>query len=413
MHDRSESSAPVLRLGFVGLGQAVARIFQHYGEVRDLPYEIVAAADPRRQSLEQFAAEFGGRTYADAGELCADPEVDVVYIATPPEWHREHALLAARHGKHMIVEKPLAMTLSDCDDMVEAAQQANVKLMAGHTHSFDAPIRRMTAIVEEGRLGDLLMVNTWNFNDFNLRPWPTAELHASHGPVLNQGPHQVDIVRQIAGGLTTTVRASTIWDHTRGCVGGYTCHLEFETGVSATLVFDARAYFDVAELHDWGAEDGGRRHPETNRRVRENFRRVESRAAGALDAELEAQKEEGRYGAARRTDETLELWGYSPPDEIVNLPFFGLTVVSCERGTIRQSLSGLTVYGDNGVEHIAVDREVRGRAAELLELHRAIVEDRPVYHDGRWGRATLEVCFAILESARERRTVELSRQVGV
>lgn len=406
-HDR------VLGLGFLGIGQAVARIFQQYPDMSHLPYRIVAAADTRTHSLEQFAAEFGGRTYTDAEQLCADPAVDVVYIATPPEWHREHALLAAAHGKHMIVEKPLAMSVEECTDMVDAAERAGVQLMAGHTHSFDAPIRAMADIVHSGRLGDLLMVNTWNFNEFNPRPWPTAELRASHGPVLNQGPHQVDIVRQIAGGLARTVRASTIWDHRRDVVGGYTAHLTFDAGVSATLVYDARGFFDTAELHSWVAEDGGLRSPQTNVRVRQNFDEVARRAGHSLEEALEAQKEHGRYGAADASREVLELWGYSSPDTVVYHPFFGLTVISCERGAIRQSPEGLVLYDEAGTRQVEVDRTVRGRAAELKELHAAIVEDRPVFHDGRWGRATLEVCFAMLESAREDREVSLKQQVPV
>ncbi|GFM22170.1 Gfo/Idh/MocA family protein, partial [Mycobacterium sp. PO2] len=242
-----------LGLGFLGIGQAVARIFQQYPDMSTLPYRVVAAADTRSHSLARFATEFSGQTYTNAEQLCADPSVDVVYIATPPELHREHALMAARHGKHMIVEKPLAMSIDDCTAMVEAAQAAGVQLMAGHTHSFDAPVRAMAELVASGELGELLMVNTWNFNDFNRRPWPTSELRSTSGPVLNQGPHQVDIVRQIAGGLARTVRASTIWDDVRECVGGYTCHLGFESGASATLVYDARAFFDVAELHSWVA----------------------------------------------------------------------------------------------------------------------------------------------------------------
>jgi len=120
-----------------------------------------------------------------------------------------------------------------------------------------------------------------------------------------------------------------------------------------------------------------------------------------------------RYGAATTTEESQELWGYSAPGEIIHHPYFGLTVVSCERGAIRQSPDGLVVYGQNGLQEIPVARTMRGRAAELAELHRAITEDRPVQHDGRWGRATLEVCFAILQSAYEDREVVLSHQVSL
>ncbi|MEE6140798.1 Gfo/Idh/MocA family oxidoreductase [Mycobacterium sp. 050128] len=408
MTDRAP--ARELGLGFLGIGQAVARIFQQYPDMSSLPYRVVAAADTRAQALARFADEFGCRTYTDVEHLCADPNVEVVYIATPPELHHEHALMAAHHGKHMIVEKPLALSVEECAEMVDAADEAGVKMMAGHTHSFDAPIRAIADLVRSQELGELLMVNTWNFNDFNRRPWPTSELRATSGPVLNQGPHQVDIVRQIAGSAVRSVRASTVWDDVRECVGGYTCHLEFESGVSATLVYDGHAYFDTAELHSWVAEDGGVRRPDTNLRVRRNFEQL-SLNANQLETALEAQKEQGRYGTDTATDDSREIWGYSTSGEIVNHPYFGLTVVSCERGAIRQSPDGLVVYGQDGSREIPVARTMRGRAAELAELHQAITQDRPVQHDGRWGRATLEVCFAILRSAHEGCEVLLSQEI--
>ncbi len=90
----------------------------------------------------------------------------------------------------------------------------------------------------------------------------------------------------------------------------------------------------------------------------------------------------------RRPKSHRSCGGYSAPRRDHPPPYFGLTVVSCERGAIRQSPDGLVVYGQNGLQEIPVARTMRGgRAAELAELHRAITEDRPVQHDGRWGGA--------------------------
>lgn len=114
----------------------------------------------------------------------------------------------------------MVLTLADCDAMIDAAHLAGVQLLAGHTHSFDAPIRKMREIVG-GSLGDVLMISTWNFNDFNARPWTTKELHGAFGPILNQAPHQVDVVPQLAGGMVESVRTETIPDALRGCEGGW------------------------------------------------------------------------------------------------------------------------------------------------------------------------------------------------
>ena len=94
-------------------------------------------------------------------------------------------------------------------------------------------------------------------------------------------------------------------------------------------------------------------------------------------------------------------------------PFFGLTIASCERGAVRQSEDGLLVYGEDSVKEIPVARQMRGRAAELMDLYDSVVGGKPLFHDGRWGRATLEVCLAIIQSAKLRRELPLSRQVAL
>ena len=89
---------------------------------------------------------------------------------------------------------------------------------------------------------------------------------------------------------------------------------------------------------------------------------------------------------------------------------FGVTIATCERGDIRQSPTGLLLYGDDGRTEIPVEGRSASRNSELQELYDAVVQDRPVYHDGRWGMATLEVCLAIMQSAREHREIRLSHQ---
>lgn len=393
-----------MRVGFIGLGQAAALILERMRAAQDPRWSVAAGADPREHARETFAREYGCSAYADAAELVRDGNVDVVYIATPPGMHLEHAALAARAGKHAIVEKPLALELDEARQMVEIAAAAGTKLLAGHTHSFDAPIREMQRLVESGELGPLRAVNSWNFNEFNHRPRLHGELVDTHGPVFNQGPHQVDIVRQIAGGMVRSVRGTTIPDGITGVEGGYVAYLEFAPGVPATLVYDGRSLFDTAELFDWRAEGGGYRDPETNAVRRRAFLELAGAAAGERDALLDAQKERGRYGA-------VQYQSRHPAEETVKQPFFGLTVVSCESAALRQSPDGLYHYGPDGRREIPVERKVGGRLAELAEMHRAIATDGKPEHDGAWGLATLEVCTAILESSRTGASIEMHFQV--
>src|SRR4051794_31038421 len=124
-----------IRLGVAGLGRALRLMLPTFAANRRV--ELVAAADPRPEAREKFAAEFAAKTYGSVEELCADPAVEAVYVATPHELHAAHACLAAAHGKHVLVEKPMALTLAHCRAMIAAAERANVHLAVGHSHSFD------------------------------------------------------------------------------------------------------------------------------------------------------------------------------------------------------------------------------------------------------------------------------------
>jgi phthalate 4,5-cis-dihydrodiol dehydrogenase len=388
----------VLRLGIAGLGVASTQILPPLAK---LPFiKITAAADTRADALARFCQVYEGEGYATVEELCRSANVDAVYIATPNSLHAEHAIVAAKHKKHIIVEKPMAMTLAECDAMNEAADKYGVKLLCGHTHSFDPPIRKIREIVKSGELGRLCMINTWNFNEFMYRPRMKHELAMSRGVVLNQGPHHVDIVRLIGGGLVRSVRAMTgVWDKAREWEGSYTCYLEFADGTPATLVYSGYGFFDTAELFDWVGEGGQYRDPKTNLRVRERLRDVRT------PEEEERLKEGMRFGGARE-GEFSHVWSGERKQ-----PFFGLTMVSCEKGDIRQTPDGLRLYGEREQREIALAAGSRGREAEVEELYNAVVHKKPVFHDGRWGAATLEVCLAMLESAEKRQEIFLSHQV--
>src|SRR5689334_13551622 len=127
-----------LNIGVAGLGRAFALTAPSFAA--DARVSLVAAADPRPEALSRFKEEFAGKTHATVEALCADPDVEVVYVATPHEHHAAHACLAARHARHVLVEKPMALTVDECRSMVAAASGAGVQLVVGPSHSFDAPI---------------------------------------------------------------------------------------------------------------------------------------------------------------------------------------------------------------------------------------------------------------------------------
>src|SRR6516225_3132876 len=125
---------PMLRFGLIGLGGAGMQMLPSL--MAHPRVAIVACAEVNPQARERFAADFNAAAYDDAEALCADRGIDAVYIATPHQLHRDHAVMAAQAGKHIIVEKPMALTLADCDAMIAAAEHNGVRLVVGHTHSF-------------------------------------------------------------------------------------------------------------------------------------------------------------------------------------------------------------------------------------------------------------------------------------
>jgi phthalate 4,5-cis-dihydrodiol dehydrogenase len=119
---------------------------------------LVAAADPREEAGARFVDEFGGRMHASVEALVRDRDVEAVYVATPHQHHVAHVGLAAAAGKHVLCEKPLALSIDDAQAMVDACARAGVRLIVGHSHAFDAPVALARRIVDEGGVGRVRMI---------------------------------------------------------------------------------------------------------------------------------------------------------------------------------------------------------------------------------------------------------------
>jgi phthalate 4,5-cis-dihydrodiol dehydrogenase len=382
-------------LGIAGLGMAGAVMVQ--AVARHPGFRLAAAAEPHAGPRSAFARDFKANIHSDIRGLCDDPTVDAVYIATPHQFHAEHASLAAAAGKHIILEKPMALTLAECDAILAAGEAAGVCLVIGHTHAFDPAIRAMRAVIASGELGRLGMIASWNYTNYLYRPRRPEELDTARGGgiLFNQLPHQIDVVRLLGGGLVKSVRAQAgCLDPARPTEGHAVAFLAFQDGAAASLVYGGYDFFDSDELHDWISERGSPKQP----------------AHGAARRAL----------AARTRDET-ELrtaafaYGAADDGEPPHQPHFGLTIATCARGELRGSADGVWLYGEEERREIALPQGPRfsGRGNVLDDLAAAIRTGQKPVHDGRWGKATLEVALAIQASAREGREVMLEHQVAV
>src|SRR5260221_696974 len=281
-----------LKLGAAGLGRAFSLMAETFA--RDPRIELVAGADPREAARKQFERDFHGKGFSGVDDLCALKDLDVIYVATPHQFHVGNVETACSFKKHVLVEKPMALSLDECRQMISAAERAGVRLVVGHSHSFDLPILKTKQLVDSGTFGRVRMITAVNFTDFLYRPRRPEEL-----------------------------------DTTRG--GGAVC---------------SRNY-------------GGN-------------------AYGGPSAAFPQH--------------------------------FGSLVVSCERAGLRPLPGGVMVYADAEKRLEPLPAPKLPRTEVIDELYGAVVDGRPPLHDGAWSMATLEVCLAILASARARKEVPLSLQ---
>jgi phthalate 4,5-cis-dihydrodiol dehydrogenase len=382
-------------LGFVGLGMAGAMMVR--AAARHPGFKLRAGADPDPAPRDAFARDFAAQGYAEIGPLLDDPAIEAVYIATPHQFHAAHAIAAAEHGKHVILEKPMALSLADCDAMIAAVERHGIHLIIGHTHAFDPNIRAMRRLIAEGALGRLGMIATWNYTDFLYRPRRPEELDTSLGGgiVFNQIPHQIDMVRLLGGGQVRSLRANLgVLDRARPTEGSANILMEFEDGAAASLVYSGYDFFDSDELHFWVSEAGTAKTPRHG---------AARRALAARQAPESVLRGERAYGAEAAA-------GAQP-----HLPHFGLTIVTGERGDLRASADGVILYDEDGVREIAVARgpSWSGHGDVLDALYAALRDGKRPVQDARWGKANVEAMLAILQSARERREVTLAHQVGL
>ena len=388
-----------IRLGVAGLGRAFTLMLPTL--IADKRIHLMAATDSRPEARARFTADFNAPVYDSVEALCADPNLDAIYVATPHQLHAGHVCAAADHGKHVLVEKPMAVSIADCTAMIDAARRNNVHVVVGHSHSFNAPVLQARALIAGGTLGAVRMMTALNYTDYMYRPRRPEEMVTAQGGgvVFSQGAHQIDIVRLLGGGMVESVRAATgSWDPARPTEGAYGALLSFAGGAFATASYEGYGRFDTDEFMDWIGEMGT---PKDRSRYGA-ARRALAGADAAREADLKAAR---NYGGATYA-------GLPAPAANRVHQHFGVMVISCERADLRLTPQGVMIYGDDAPRFEPVAVPAIPRAEVIDELYAAVIEGKPPLHDGAWARATLEVCLAILQSAREKRDVTLVHQTA-
>jgi UDP-N-acetyl-2-amino-2-deoxyglucuronate dehydrogenase len=191
-----------LRTALIGCGK-VGHI--HARALRALPEsDFVAVCDAQPERARAFAAQYGTRAHADVLTMLRESSVQAVLIATPHPLHAAPAVAAAEVGVHVLVEKPLAASLADCDAMLAAARRTGVKLGVISQRRLYEPVQRMKAAIDAGKIGRpvLGVFTMFSWRDeayYRSDPWRGRWDTEGGGVLVNQSPHQLDLLQWFMG----------------------------------------------------------------------------------------------------------------------------------------------------------------------------------------------------------------------
>jgi len=192
----------MLRVGIIGTGAISHKHAQAY---RNIGYKVAVCTDISREAGEKFAAQYGCQFVPTYEEVCSHPEVDFVDVCTFPDFRLQPLEIAARHGKAVQVQKPIATNLETARKMIEVARQAGIVLGVVSQHRFDDSTIFVKRAIAQGRLGRILQadayVKWWRSEAYYSRPIKGSWAVEGGGALINQAVHQVDVLNYLTGGV--------------------------------------------------------------------------------------------------------------------------------------------------------------------------------------------------------------------
>lgn len=220
-----------LKVGISGAG-TIGRI--HAQAIAGLDSaRLVAVAEPREDAAAAFTAEFGGRAFTSFLDMLDHDDIDVVIITTPSGLHPDQVVLAAEAGKHIITEKPMAITREGLDRMIEATERAGVRLAVIFQNRLSADVLRVRRGLQQGVFGTPVLANgtmywhrTQDYYDAN-GGWRGTWALDGGGALMNQAIHTVDLLQWVMGGIRSIAAHTATLAH----------DIETEDTASASFVF--------------------------------------------------------------------------------------------------------------------------------------------------------------------------------
>jgi phthalate 4,5-cis-dihydrodiol dehydrogenase len=224
-------------VGVVGLGRVSRGHGQALKQAKNA--RLVAACDIDRERLDRYVKEFDCEGESSLDALLARDDVQVVDILLPHSLHEEATVKAARAGKHIMVEKPMAMEVEACDRMIAAAREAGVQLFVAHTERFIEAKRVAKQVLDSGEVGAPVMATDVWYQPFRRptrQPW-MLDRSRGGGFLQMAGSHMFDRLIYLLGSPVKNVRASvrTVYHSDIQCDDAVSAFLELQSGVPCTI----------------------------------------------------------------------------------------------------------------------------------------------------------------------------------
>lgn len=250
-----------IRWGIVGCGN-VTEVKSGPGFQKARNSVLVAVMRRDAALAKDYARRHGvPRWYADADALIHDPEVDAVYIATPPASHREYVLACARAGKPVYVEKPMALDFAECQEMIAACQTAGVPLFVAYYRRALPRFLKVKELVESGAIGDVRFVRvllqkvaTPEEADPATRPWRLVPAVSGGGHFLDMGSHMLDLLDYIFGPIQRVQGFAINQGRLYEAEDAVTATFEFASGVQGVGVWNSVTFGNADQIEFVGSQ---------------------------------------------------------------------------------------------------------------------------------------------------------------
>jgi predicted dehydrogenase len=318
----------------------------------------VAVADEEVERAERLAGRFGVRAYSDIGTMLAREDVDVVDVCTPSGMHGSHAVEVMRSGRHVIVEKPMEITLPAIEEMLRVQEETGVKMAVISQHRFDAASQTVHRLITEDALGRLVLgsahIPWWRSQEYyDSGEWRGTRALDGGGVLMNQSIHSIDLLLWFMGPVASVFAYTDTLTHRMETEDVAVATLRFHSGALGTVAATTAAYPGIITRVEVFGDAGTV--------VIENDQLIVLRLRG------EDGEEVGAYGAAG-------------------------PAISRQGGTAANPAAVPTAT----------------HAEQIADMMRAIRDGSTPLVDGRAARRPVETILAIYESARTGKEVHLS-----